>query len=226
MAASDQNSRNRRKGEGIQPHPGQPSKAVGSPKERLAQSTRMEQRAKIVNMPASSRGTVRKPVATKATPARGKSAGTKGASDASKTGRVGNSTTKKTSTSKASRPTPAIAQTPLLNPRDTRFIQWLGDKWNALENHHQQRIFSTGLLILSLLLFASLTVFQAAPILSDINRFFVVFFGWSAYPLALGLVAFATVHLIEGIRQEEFVRLSLVIGLVFVALGALAAKRE
>jgi DNA segregation ATPase FtsK/SpoIIIE-like protein len=178
----------------------------------------MEQRAKLVNTPVSSRSTTRKPVATKATPARGKSAGAKGASNASNTGRAGSGTTKKTSTSKANRPTSATAATPLSETGDTRLIQWVGDKWNALENHHRQRIFSFCLLILSLLLVASLTVFQAIPVLSGINRFFLVIFGWSAYPLALGLVAFAVAHLIEGIRKRHFVRISLVIGLAFIWL--------
>jgi DNA segregation ATPase FtsK/SpoIIIE-like protein len=175
----------------------------------------MEQRAKLGNTPVSPRSTARKSVATKATPARGKSAGAKGTSNASKTG---SSTTKKTSPSKASRPTSATAATPLSETGDTRLIQWVGDKWNALENHHRQRIFSFCLLILSLLLVASLTVLQTVPILGDINRFFLVFFGWSAYPLALGLVAFAVAHLIEGIRKQHFVRISLVIGLAFIWL--------
>src|SRR5262249_8331959 len=123
----------------------------------------------------------------------------------SNTARTGRSTTKKTSTSKASRSTPANASTPL-DTRDTRFIQWVGDKWNGLENHHQQRIFSTVLLILSLLLFGALTAFQTAPVLRDISNFFQAIFGWSAYPLALGLVAFAVAHLVEGAYQRQFIR--------------------
>jgi DNA segregation ATPase FtsK/SpoIIIE-like protein len=87
-----------------------------------------------------------------------------------------------------------------------------------LEPYHQQRFFSIGLLTLSLLLFGALTVFQTTPILSEVNRFFLLFFGWSAYFLALGLVAFALAHLIEGIRQQQFVRFTLVIGLACIWL--------
>jgi DNA segregation ATPase FtsK/SpoIIIE-like protein len=209
MAGSNQHSGASRARERTKLRLGQASKAIGDPKEKLLESTRMEQRADVRKQPTSSRGTTRMPAATKATSVKGKSSGAARAKSTSNTRKTNSSsTTKKTSTSKASRPT-APGST-----HDTRFIQWVNDWWNALEPHHQQGLFSACLLILSLLLFGSLTVLQTAPIFSGINQFFLVFFGWSAYLLALGLVAFALTHLIEGIRRQRFVRLSLVVGLV------------
>src|SRR5436305_411857 len=143
------------KAERIQPHFGQTRKAVSNTKETLIQSASIELRTNMSKRPTSPGGAVHMPVATKATLARGKSAAAGGAKSNSKSGktiRVGSSSnTKKTSTSKASR----SALVPPSNPRDTRIIQWVGNKWNALETHHQQRIFSTCLLLLSLLLFGS-----------------------------------------------------------------------
>src|SRR5216110_2359536 len=221
MAGSDQNNKTSRKGERKQPLPGHASEAVGKSKDRLIQNKKMEQRARIVNTPVSPRGTARISAGTKAASARKKnagSAGTKGTNKTGKTGRGGSNNTKKASASNTRRSTPVKAQNPPADPRDTLLIQWIGNKWNALENHHQQGIISTCLLILSLLLFGSLTFFQTTPILRDINRFFLVFFGWSEYLLALGLVVFALAHLIEGIRRQQFVRISLVIGLVVIWL--------
>ena len=219
MAGNHQISGTGRQGEQRQPRSGRASKAVGDPKEKLMQSTSLQQQANVSKRSASSRGTARTPAATKATPAKGKSPGTSGAKgtrNAGKTGKSGASgNTKRTPTSKTSRLTPVG---PRNDPRDTRFIQWASDRWNGLEPHHQQGVFSTCLLILSLLLFGSLTVFQTAPILSGIHGLFLTLFGWSAYLLALGLVAFALAHLIEGIRRQQFVRLSLVAGLVCIWL--------
>ena len=94
-----------------------------------------------------------------------------------------------------------------------------------MEAHQRQRVFSSVLLVLSLLLFGSLTFFSNVPILRNINQFFLVFFGWSAYPLAIGLVLFAAAHLMEGLRNERFVRLSMVWGLVAIWLLVLVESR-
>ncbi|GAC1355053.1 MAG: hypothetical protein NVS4B11_09010 [Ktedonobacteraceae bacterium] len=111
------------------------------------------------------------------------------------------------------------------DPNDTKAIQWAYNKWNGMEAHHQQRIWSIVLLILSLLLFGSLTIFRTAPILSGIGKFFVIVFGWSAYLLALGLVAFALTHLIEGIRNQPVLRWSMVFGLGAIWLLLLIESR-
>ncbi len=111
------------------------------------------------------------------------------------------------------------------NPNDTRAIQWAYDKWNGMEPHHQQRIWSILLLVLSLLLFGSLTIFHTAPFLGAIGKFFLVVFGWSAYLLALGLVAFALARLIEGIRNEPLVRGSMVLGMSTIWLLVLIESR-
>jgi hypothetical protein len=94
-----------------------------------------------------------------------------------------------------------------------------------MEAHHQQRVFGLLLLALSLLLFASLTIFRSAPILSGLNKFFITFFGWSAYLLSVGLVAFALAHLIEGIRNQRFMRWSMVIGIICIWLLLLIESR-
>jgi DNA segregation ATPase FtsK/SpoIIIE-like protein len=111
------------------------------------------------------------------------------------------------------------------DPQDTKFIKWVQGKWNDLEPHHQQGVFGFLLLALSLLLFGSLTIFHSVPILSAINKFFVTFFGWSAYLLALGLVAFSLAHFIEGVRQQRFVRWSLAVGLCVIWLLLLLESR-
>ncbi len=106
--------------------------------------------------------------------------------------------------------------------QDARFIDWIRKKWNGMEPHHQQRFLGFLLLLLSLFLLATLTVFRSAPVLSAIARFFNDFFGWSAVLLAFGLVAFSIVHLAEGIRNQRIIRWSLVIGLVVLWLIVLA----
>ncbi|HLI06672.1 MAG TPA: DNA translocase FtsK [Ktedonobacteraceae bacterium] len=119
---------------------------------------------------------------------------------------------------------PAASVSPASPPKtqDTRFIDWARSTWNSLEPHHQQRVFGFLLLVLSLLLFAALTVFHSVAVLRPIAGFFTTFFGWSSYVLALGLVAFSLAHLVEGILNRRFIRWSLVIGLVMLWLIVLA----
>lgn len=111
------------------------------------------------------------------------------------------------------------------DPKDTQFIRWAGNKWTSMERHQQQLFLGLVLLLLSLVLFGSLTLFRNEPILSGVNTFFLTFFGWASYPLALGLVAFAVAHLIEGIRQQRVVRWSTVIGLSAILLLFLVESR-
>ena len=115
---------------------------------------------------------------------------------------------------------PAAAPTPRTS--DTRFIDWLRGAWSGLEPHHQQRLFGFMLLVLSLLLLAILTVFRSVTVLSAIAGFFNSFFGWSSDLLALGLIAFSIAHLAESIRNQRFIRWSLVIGLIVLWLIVLA----
>lgn len=109
--------------------------------------------------------------------------------------------------------------------RDDHVIRWVHEQWKNMKPHHQQRLFGVVLLVLSLLLFGSLTVFRSVPMLGAIRVFFFAFFGWSAYLLALGLIAFAVVHLIEGILNQRFIRWSTVIGLVCIWLLLLLESR-
>ncbi|HWS85138.1 MAG TPA: DNA translocase FtsK [Ktedonobacteraceae bacterium] len=175
------------------------SRAVGSRGSSRGQTARVEQRSNVSAPGPSSRS----PAAAKARP-RAKPVAV---------------TTKKIPAVRSNPPAPAP------DPRDVRAIQWMHDKWKSLEPHHQQRVFSSALLCLSILLFASLTVLHNQPIFRAISKVFLDFFGWSAYLLALGLVAFATVHLIEGMRKQHYLRWSLVIGLVILWLLLLLESR-
>ncbi|GAC1432511.1 MAG: hypothetical protein NVS4B1_34490 [Ktedonobacteraceae bacterium] len=114
---------------------------------------------------------------------------------------------------------------PAPTPNDPGAIGWAYNKWNGMEGHQQQRVWSIALLVLSLLLFGALTIFQNTPILGGIGKFFLLMFGWSAYLLAFGLVAFALAHLIEGIRNEPLVRWSMVFGIGAIWLLLLIESR-
>ncbi|HVB60264.1 MAG TPA: DNA translocase FtsK [Ktedonobacteraceae bacterium] len=111
---------------------------------------------------------------------------------------------------------------PAGGPADSRFIARGLNGWNNLEPHHQQRILSVVLLALALLLFASLTIFRHAALLSAISGAFTMLFGWLVYPLAIGLVAFAVAHLVEGMRKQRLIRWPLVIGLIVLSLILMA----
>ena len=173
------------------------SKAAGSVSPNSSKGTQMEQRS---NVP-SSRSTPN----PKNQPSTKRKQGANGGQ-----GRNGNQGTRKATI--PNDPAPGSST------RDTRFISWLRRTWNNLEPHHQQRFLGTILLLLSLLLFASLTFFRNAPILSQLSKVSFDFFGWSAYLLALGLIAFAIAHLVEGIRNARFIRMSFVVGLIVLWL--------
>lgn len=179
------------------------SSAVGSQGSSRVQTARVEQRSNV-SSPKRNPGS---PAASKATPrAKPKAA-----------------VTKKIPAIRLNRP---ISPTPPYpNSRDVRAIQWVHDKWKSLEPHHQQRVFSIALLCLSIFLFASLTIFHNQPIFRAISKVFLDFFGWSAYLLTLGLVAFAIVHLVEGMHSQRYLRWSLVIGLVILWLLLLLESR-
>jgi ribosomal protein S25 len=119
---------------------------------------------------------------------------------------------------------PAPSQT-TASPRDTQFITWAQAQWRALEAHQQQQVVGGLFLLLSLLLFASLTAFRSVPVLFEVNKFLLTFFGWSAYPLSLGLVALALAHLVEGVRNQRFIRWSMILGLALIFLLVLAESR-
>jgi hypothetical protein len=110
-------------------------------------------------------------------------------------------------------------------PADSRLIARGINGWNNLEPHHQQRILGVGLLALALLLFASLTIFRHVALLKAISGAFTAIFGWLAYPLALGLVAFAIAHLMEGMRKQRLIRWPLVIGLIVLSLIVMAESQ-
>src|SRR5579885_1058909 len=201
MAGSGQ-SKGSKRGERIVPSiergSSRVSRAAGSVGSQSAQSTHVEQRSNVSASRQGSRGAT----GTKQSSQRGKSA----------------ASARKNPPSSRSGP-------PSAEPKDTQFIKWAYDKWSGLEAHHQQVILGGLLLFLTLLLLASLTVFRTAPILSGFYKFFLTFFGWSAYLLSFGLVAYALAHLIEGIRNKRFIRWSMVIGLACIWLLVLIESR-
>lgn len=185
--------------------PSRVSKAAGS---IGSKGTQMEQRSSV----PSSRST---PTPKNALPARQRQ-GNNGAQ-----GRNGNQGTRKAAAPNGSKRAAPGNPAPTSSPGDTRFIHWMRETWHNMEPHHQKRFLGIVLLLLSLLLFAALTIFRNAPLLSALSQFFFAFFGWSAYLLALGLIAFAIAHLVEGMRKEHFIRWSFVIGLIALWLIAL-----
>ncbi|HLL80228.1 MAG TPA: hypothetical protein VKT25_12050, partial [Ktedonobacteraceae bacterium] len=118
------------------------------------------------------------------------------------------------------RPSPA-SSTPTPQPADSRIIGNMHKKWQSLQPHHQQRVYSFILLALAVLLFGGLTFWHASSILGHIGDFFFLFLGWGAYPLSIGLILLAFAYLIEGLRNIRFVRWSPVIGLLAMLLLAL-----
>ena len=110
-------------------------------------------------------------------------------------------------------------------PADSRIIGRMHRKWQSLGPHSKQAIFSLLLLLLSMLLFGALTVWHTSPIFAALDGFFLTFFGWGAYLLVLGLIAFAIAHLIEGTRKTRFIRWSLVWGPLALLLLMLAESR-
>lgn len=110
-------------------------------------------------------------------------------------------------------------------PKDTQFIRWASNKWSSAPQHHRQVFLSFLLLVFALALLGSLTFFTKAPVLSAVNRFLLVFFSWTAYLLALGLVAFALALMINGFRKQRFAFWRLVIGLGIIVLLLLLESR-
>src|SRR5438876_8192878 len=108
---------------------------------------------------------------------------------------------------------------------DSRIIGRMHRKWQSLEPYSKQTIFSLLLLLLSILLFGALTFWHRLPIFGALDTFFFTIFGWGAYLLILGLIAFAIAHLIEGTRKTRFIRWSLVLGLLVLLLLVLAESR-
>ncbi len=113
---------------------------------------------------------------------------------------------------------PAYTPSPPNGTVDSRVIDKARDAWGNLEPHHQQRVLSILLLLMALFLFAVLTVFRTVPLFGPLSGAFIALFGWSAYLFAIGLIAFAIAHLIEGIQNKKLIRWSFVVGLVLLWL--------
>src|SRR3989440_1757822 len=121
---------------------------------------------------------------------------------------------------------PANISTPPSNgTADSRVIAKVRDAWSTMQPHHQQRFLGIVLLLLALFLFAALTAFHTVPLFSTFYGAFTALFGWSAYLLSLGLIAFAIAHLIEGIQNKKIIRWTTVIGLVLLWLLLLVESR-
>ena len=102
-------------------------------------------------------------------------------------------------------------------PADSRMIGRVQSKWQSLDSHSKQTIFSLLLLFLSILLFGALTLWHSLPLFGALDSFFLTLFGWGAYLLIVGLIAFAIAHLVEGTRKTRFIRWSLVWGLLVLS---------
>ncbi len=118
-----------------------------------------------------------------------------------------------------------FAGTPAPATADSRLIGQMRDKWGEMQPHEQQRLFSIALLVLAFVLFGALTFWRHVPLFAPLATFFYSIFSWTALPVALGLVAFAGAHLIEGMRNIRFIRWSLVLG-VLVLLALLLAESQ
>ena len=99
-------------------------------------------------------------------------------------------------------------------PADSRVIQRARERWDDMQPHEQQRLFSVVLLVLALFLLLALTIWRDQPLFKPLTTFFASVFSWAQIPLCLGLIAFAIAHLIEGARNIRFIRWSLVLGLL------------
>jgi len=98
-------------------------------------------------------------------------------------------------------------------PADSRLIQQVRDGWGNMQPHEQQRLFSVFFLLLALILLGALTIWRDLGLFNPLANFFFSLFGWAAFPLALGLIAFAGAHLIEGLRNIRFISWPMVLGL-------------
>ena len=197
MAGRDQrnqskksNRQNDRLGPGIGRNSSRVSKVVGG---LGSQSVRVEQRSSSPATRQSSRG-------------KSSSRRTQGSKQGAKKG----------SSPRGNRP--AYTPSPPNGTADSRVIDKARDAWGNLEPHHQQRVLSILLLLMALFLFAVLTVFRTVPLFGPLGGAFIALFGWSAYLFAIGLIAFAIAHLIEGIQNKKLIRWSFVVGLVLLWL--------
>ena len=210
MAGSNQNNEVRRQrerlGPSLKPGTSRVSKATGS-HESVVQ--RIEQRS---NYPAQRPGGSSRRAVTPKQAARGKP--TSGTS----------STRRGASPGPGSKRSAAPSSAPN-NARDIQFIGWARDKWNNLESYQQERVRTIVLLCISLLLLASLTILSSAPVWNGIYKFFVTFFGWSAYILVLGLVAFSSIRLWESMNRTRILRWPLIMGLIVISLLVLIESR-
>ena len=125
--------------------------------------------------------------------------------------------TKKSPSPGANRPAKGSSPSPD-STADSRAIDKARDAWSNLPPHHQQRFLGILFLLLAFLLFAALTVFRSAPVFSILKGALIALFGWSAFLLSLGLIAFAAAYFIEGIRNRKFIRWSMVVGLAILWL--------
>ena len=183
------------------------SNVVGS---QGAKSVRVEQRA----TPSSSRQS-------------SKGQGQSRAKGAASGAKAGAKKTSAASPKKAATPNKPAAAYPSAGGGtvDSHVIDKARGAWGNLQPHHQQRLLGILLLALALFLFGVLTIFSNVALFSAIKGAFILFFGWGAYPLSLGLIAFALAHLLEGIQNRKLIRWSLVVGLVILWLIVLAESQ-
>jgi serine/threonine protein kinase len=95
----------------------------------------------------------------------------------------------------------------------------------SIEPNYLQQFFGVLLLIMTLFLFAVLTVFRNISLFGPLGGAFIALFGWSAYLFSIGLIAFAIAHLIEGIHNKKLIRWPFVVGPVLLWLVLVAESQ-
>lgn len=94
-----------------------------------------------------------------------------------------------------------------------------------MKPHEKQRLLSVFLFALSLILLGALTFFRTTVGLAQLADEMLYLFGWSAYPLTLGLLGFSVMHFVESVRRRRLVRYPLMLcGVLFWQLLLLEAQ--
>lgn len=81
----------------------------------------------------------------------------------------------------------------------------------SMKPHEQQRLLSVFLFALSLILLAALTFCRTTPGFAQLADGLLFLFGWSAYPLTLGLLGFSVLGFAESVRRRRLVRYTLML---------------
>lgn len=118
----------------------------------------------------------------------------------------GKSTMAKTKLKRVKTPASRRGRTTAATPRRGR-----KGRLGSMKPHEQQRLLSVFLFALSLILLAALTFCRTTPGLAQLADGLLFLFGWSAYPLTLGLLGFSVLGFAESVRRRRLVRYTLML---------------